>query len=983
MELPLEAQTLKEPISSLDFFKGEPAPYSISIQDKYSKYKEKIGEAKDIQRWMPDQKGIYRVFRMGTIFWHPEAGAKVISKVFIDKWLFLRENKSFDLGYPLTDVETINKNWHVVHFQNGSLFYNSSNQKVSEIHGRIRLEWAKFNSKENCLGLPISDQVNNALKESSQFQSGTILINKNNVVQIFCKDKNGKLISHKNSKTRFGLGIIPINHKVNHPLYFVTHKSNKDKYLLFNKPIFNLKGFPNKGEKYYLINLMDEINFPTTLNLSQDNLKKGEGSPSITYVVALADKISFNQGNIRIFGENESVKHLTLIADTVNISGKTKLTLNGSKRGENLIHGGTFTLIARKLICESGGTLNVQAKGLGAPGLRLNEKTIVGDGGNLYLYLEKRIISDPTMVCIKTDLSGGDIVNNKVRSDYLGCYKDKGKQDSKLGKRDLNGYHFFSKNLEIDACKRACNEKGFKYSGLQYSGNCFCGNRYGKYGRLSDNSCQSLCNGNKNEFCGGAWANSIYQSEKIKNGIDGIIKEKFEIIDDHRFRFIFGNWLNAFIKHQKINIDRELISEDYLQATKHFLKIQEVMKNVAKPKKISIDGEILRNLLNDYKNKILPILNTFIEIRETETALPRKLEYFVDTKNNDVYLPPSSLLIETHKTLNQNWILGFVNYNPNKPSLIELSFDAKLKVDPTVEFLLKPKFKDLGLNYRGLFSGWNLKPHPIKWTGLRDGSVLINGTNLHVKLLIERDRSMLVFHRLSSAGLPWKMDWISKLDPRIKGTIFAPPISFQKRAEHKLLLENDKIFNNGSQAVEVEFLADKENNLLMFNPPIILKPKVEVSLAKIIPKSRTDEWYLKPEAILYIEEVDPAENFKVLKPGLIENIKIINHIGNDLERGLLHSVEFYIEVKNESSPQKRSLKKGPYNLAPKGTEGSEMNFHFIKSNKTNKVIISQGKLIYEEGDCVSIKDSIFHEDEFRVIHLTKDMIDKKAKHCKA
>ncbi len=37
---------------------------------------------------------------------------------------------------------------------------------------------------------------------------------------------------------------------------------------------------------------------------------------------------------------------------------------------------------------------------------------------------------------------------------------------------------------------------------------CFCGNSYGTYGLSTQ--CNMTCSGNKNEICGGIWANAIY-----------------------------------------------------------------------------------------------------------------------------------------------------------------------------------------------------------------------------------------------------------------------------------------------------------------------------------------------------------------------------------------------------------------------------------------------------------------------------------------
>ena len=89
---------------------------------------------------------------------------------------------------------------------------------------------------------------------------------------------------------------------------------------------------------------------------------------------------------------------------------------------------------------------------------------------------------------------------------FLGCFKDS-------NNRDLSGFSFKSPRMTKKLCMDTCRGKGFKYAGLQYSQQCFCGNSYGKLGK-SDN-CKMPCSGNKGEICGGSWANSVYRVESV------------------------------------------------------------------------------------------------------------------------------------------------------------------------------------------------------------------------------------------------------------------------------------------------------------------------------------------------------------------------------------------------------------------------------------------------------------------------------------
>ncbi len=104
---------------------------------------------------------------------------------------------------------------------------------------------------------------------------------------------------------------------------------------------------------------------------------------------------------------------------------------------------------------------------------------------------------------------------------YLGCYRDGGDPDGLTG-RDLDGYMFVSKHgMTPRLCISICRKRGFAYAGLQYSTQCFCGNRYGKYGRAAN--CNMRCSGDKSKVCGGEWANSVYSTGlKVSSGYSNV-----------------------------------------------------------------------------------------------------------------------------------------------------------------------------------------------------------------------------------------------------------------------------------------------------------------------------------------------------------------------------------------------------------------------------------------------------------------------------
>jgi hypothetical protein len=90
---------------------------------------------------------------------------------------------------------------------------------------------------------------------------------------------------------------------------------------------------------------------------------------------------------------------------------------------------------------------------------------------------------------------------------YLGCFKDQGQILSAKG-RDLDGLRQDDPGLTAARCVEICRNRGFAYAGLQNGKQCYCGNSYGRLGRVAN--CDMPCSGNAKEMCGGWWANSIY-----------------------------------------------------------------------------------------------------------------------------------------------------------------------------------------------------------------------------------------------------------------------------------------------------------------------------------------------------------------------------------------------------------------------------------------------------------------------------------------
>ena len=60
--------------------------------------------------------------------------------------------------------------------------------------------------------------------------------------------------------------------------------------------------------------------------------------------------------------------------------------------------------------------------------------------------------------------------------------------------------------------------QGYKYAGAQYQHECYCGNKYGSYGKATN--CDMPCAGDYKIKCGGNMANTI-----MATGKTGLLKQ--------------------------------------------------------------------------------------------------------------------------------------------------------------------------------------------------------------------------------------------------------------------------------------------------------------------------------------------------------------------------------------------------------------------------------------------------------------------------
>jgi hypothetical protein len=82
-----------------------------------------------------------------------------------------------------------------------------------------------------------------------------------------------------------------------------------------------------------------------------------------------------------------------------------------------------------------------------------------------------------------------------------GCYTDS------VGARTLANTQYLNVPMTWEACTTSCKNAGYSYAGLEYAGECYCGNTLSNGGGPAPDGnagCNMACNGNAAEMCGGS-----------------------------------------------------------------------------------------------------------------------------------------------------------------------------------------------------------------------------------------------------------------------------------------------------------------------------------------------------------------------------------------------------------------------------------------------------------------------------------------------
>ncbi|KAL8370823.1 hypothetical protein RB595_000933 [Gaeumannomyces hyphopodioides] len=97
---------------------------------------------------------------------------------------------------------------------------------------------------------------------------------------------------------------------------------------------------------------------------------------------------------------------------------------------------------------------------------------------------------------------------------YSGCFNETTDLPGTARERALDGSHRVSPgSMTVQACIDFCDggDKPYKYAGLEFSRECWCGNRLSVLAtKFDDSECNTACDGDQKSVCGGPMKLSVY-----------------------------------------------------------------------------------------------------------------------------------------------------------------------------------------------------------------------------------------------------------------------------------------------------------------------------------------------------------------------------------------------------------------------------------------------------------------------------------------
>lgn len=96
----------------------------------------------------------------------------------------------------------------------------------------------------------------------------------------------------------------------------------------------------------------------------------------------------------------------------------------------------------------------------------------------------------------------------------VGCVNDG------IGNHSLTGAAYACLGMTVEMCMNFCDVMGFPVAGLEYGGECYCGNAFENGGGECSGGCSTPCIGDETQLCGGDWKMNVYERVDIQTPLN-------------------------------------------------------------------------------------------------------------------------------------------------------------------------------------------------------------------------------------------------------------------------------------------------------------------------------------------------------------------------------------------------------------------------------------------------------------------------------
>jgi hypothetical protein len=361
-------------------------------------------------------------------------------------------------------------------------------------------------------------------------------------------------------------------------------------------------------------------------------------------------------------------------------------------------------------------------------------------------------------------------------------------------------------------------------------------------------------------------------------------------------------------------------------------------------------GEVLEQL-NAYRRDALPPL-LGRELTVLPGGLPQPVFVFTEGATLRTTLAPTHALAARTNVAGRS-VLGMIEYVNERPDELSIEVEWELSVDPWSERLATEQLAKGGQRLDGVFAGWSLEAKPMEELGVRsaNATLLAGGRRLRVRFVVDAARANLVFWRLlNSAGFPWSVGWTFR-EPgtgRVAtGTWAGPALTLARQRQPSISVTENGIVNTGSSSVTINYVQRQDGAFVALDPTLRIKPGETAAIPAAA--SSTGTITIPPAAVE--TAFDPerfASDFYVINgEQVVDRVTVRNNLpSTDPLRGSFDRLEITVRASIDEDGTTPAVEAGPFVLSAKDTKAGQLSIPFLRLARGTRRITVEGKAYY-------------------------------------